>query len=245
LNVLLALLRGAKGLTELRAEVGSSDTTILHALKDLEAMYLTVKSDRAYELTTLGIMESLIIDEASSAAEVLQKFRDFWLLHDITYIPPHLLRRIGALKDSTLIRANTLKLKGVHETFLKIILTSKRIMGISPIFHSDYVSTFNQLLSKGALVDLILTTDVFKKTLEVAGDEIIGKYLKEESLKLFINDRVNVALTVTEKVFSLGLFTSTGEYDYNMDLISHNLDALVWGESLFKHFLKNSEQINR
>ena len=242
-NILLSLLRENKTLAELKAEVAIRDTTILHALKDLEALKLTVKSDRAYSLTNIGIIEALILEDFSSAADVLESFRDFWLLHDIKVIPPHFLRRIADLQDSILIRANSLKLTHVHENFLKILLNSKRIKGISPIFHPEFVQVFNQLLSKGATVELILTSQVFEKITTVEELEIIEKYLATEKLKIFLIDDLRLALTVTNNVLSLGLFNLNREYDYNIDLISSSREALRWGEDLFRHHQKNAKII--
>jgi len=243
-NILLSLLRENKTLAELKAEVAIRDTTILHALKDLEALKLTVKSDRAYCLTNIGIIEALILEDFSSAADVLESFRDFWLLHDITVIPPHFLRRIADLHDSILIRADSLKLTKVHENFLNILLNSTRIKGISPIFHPEFIHVFNQLLSKGATVELILTSQVFEKITAVAESELIEKYLAEEKLKIFlIDEELRLALTVTNNVLSLGLFNLDREYDYNIDLTSSSREALRWGEDLFRHHQKNAKLI--
>jgi len=242
-NILLSLLRENKTLAELKAEVAIRDTTILHALKDLEALKLTVKSDRAYSLTNIGIIEALILEDFSSAADVLESFRDFWLLHDITVIPPHFLRRIADLHDSILIRADSLKLTKVHENFLNILLNSTRIKGISPIFHPEFIHVFNQLLGKGATVELILTSQVFEKITAVAESELIEKYLAEEKLKIFLIDDLRLALTVTNNVLSLGLFNLDRDYDYNIDLTSSSQEALQWGENLFRHHQKNAKLI--
>lgn len=245
LEIMLSLLRGAKRLAELKSEVGSGETTILHALRDLEAINLTVKSGMTYRLTPLGVIEALIMEDASSAVEVLERFKDFWLLHDITAIPPRFLRRIGALKESTLVRVETLELSKVHKTFLEILLTSERIRGISPIFHPDFVAAFKQLLGQGASVELILTSVVLKRTLTLADPELMAKYLEKERLKMFLRDGLGIALTMTENAFSLGLFKPGGEYDYDMDLVSHSQEALEWGKELFQHYLRGARRIRQ
>jgi predicted transcriptional regulator len=48
---------------------------------------------------------------------------------------------------------------------------------------------------------------------------------------------------VTDKNFSLGLFSLDGDYDDNMDLISTNPQAIQWGEELFQIKLKESTRI--
>jgi predicted transcriptional regulator len=228
----------------LREELGSSGSTIIHALKDLEALNLTQQVEKHYKLTSLGVIQALLIEEASLAAGVLERFRDFWLQHDVSAIPSNLLQRIGALQDSTLIQDNSIALGRVHLTFQQLLLESKKVLGVSPIFHSDYVGAFQRLLSEGATVDLILTSGVLDKTLTLADTEQIIDYIKRDKLRIFLTDELKIALTVTENSFSMGLFTKDGKYDYSRDIISNSPKAIEWGEMLFKHHLKEARRID-
>ena len=63
------------------------------------------------------------------------------------------------------------------------------------------------------------------------------------TLKIFLNEDIRVALTVTDKTLSLGLFTSEGDYDDNMDLISTSPNAIRWGADLFQNKLNESRRI--
>jgi predicted transcriptional regulator len=241
---MLSLLDGGKRLAELAADIKTRETSILHVLKDLEALNLTTKSTGAYTLTPLGIMEAQICSEYSSAEDVIRKFEVFWLTHDVKGIPRYLLTKIGALKDSMLIQTETSELSKVHETFLEILRNSERIKGISPIFHPDYVSVIEQKLSQGNTVELILTSDVLNKVLASASkaramDELKRDF-EEGRLKIFLKEDLGVALTVTEKSFSLGLFKVEGEYDYSMDLVSLSRQAIDWGEELFRDYCKGA-----
>ncbi len=243
LKIMLSLLNGEKKLAELTAEVGTRETSILHVLKEFEASNLTAKSAGAYKLTSLGVMAAQICKECSTTAQVIENLKDFWLLHDLTPIPPHLMLQIGALKDSNLIKTATSELGKVHQTFLQVLSSSKTVKGTSPIFHPDYVQVFKQLLSQGSTVELILTNDVLEKSLASAESELFGKYIEKDLLKIYLKDDLKVALTVTENAFSLGLFMVTGEYDYNMDLISINQEAIMWGNKLFQECIKGSRRL--
>jgi predicted transcriptional regulator len=250
-NILLNLYKKKMALAELRAEVGSRDTTILHALKDLEDLKLTDKFERKYMLTTLGIMEAVILQGYSITTETLSKFRDFWLQHEIKTIPPQLQRRIGDLYDSILIKNESSELAKVHENFLKILQNSKKIIGISPIFHPEWMGAFSYVLSQGASVELILTGEILEKIMKSIElpitkkeeRELLTNYLKKERLKIFLNEAPRVALTITENAFTMGLFNQSGEYDYSVDLVSFEHQALEWGRDLFQYFLKNARRI--
>ena len=244
LNIMSSLLREEKKLSTLREELGSSGSTIIHALKDLEAMNLTQQTDKAYRLTSLGVMEAMLIEEASSAVKVFEKYQDFWLQHDVSGIPSHLLPRIGALQDSALIQDNSMALDRVHLTFQQLLLTSRRVWGVSPIFHSDYVGAFQRLLSEGATVELILTSGVLDKTLTLADTGQIIDYIMKDKLRIFLTNELKIALTVTENSFSMGFFTKDGKYDYSVDLVSNSPKAIKWGEEIFKHHLKDARRLD-
>ncbi|MCX8150448.1 MAG: DUF1724 domain-containing protein [Candidatus Bathyarchaeota archaeon] len=244
MKILIDLLSGNKKLSDLKSVIDARETTILHVLKEFERMSLTTKVQGTYKLTPLGLIEAKICKEALAATEAIAEFKDFLVNHDTTTIPEHLLFRMGALKGASLIKAGASELGKVHETFTSMLLLSKKIIGISPIFHKDFVAVFGQLLNHGCTVELILTPEVLNKTLESADAQLFQKYITEEKLKIFVKDsNLKVALTVSDRVFSLGLFDLNGEYDYTEDLISTSPQAIAWGEELFRLTIEGSKRI--
>ena len=244
LKLMLSLLVGGKDLGELRDIIGSSGSTIIHALQDLEDIKLTRKDDKTYKLTSLGKVFSLFLEEANSMAGVLEKFQDFWLRHDVEAIPTDLLKHIGDLEDSYLVRDSRTELAKVHMTFQEILQTSRNLKGASPIFHPDYIGIFQQLLNAGAEVELILTKEVLDRTISLVDPEEILNHIQNDRLRVYIMDDLRTALAVTENSFSLGLFTLNCAYDYSMDLISNSKSSIYWGEQLFEELLKNAERVD-
>jgi len=88
---------------------------------------------------------------------------------------------------------------------------------------------------------------VLNKTLEQVNfnkdTSLFEKYIKNGQLKVFLADNIKIALTVTECVFSMGLFYPNGQYDYSTDLISSNQQALQWGEGVFLEYLKHGTRL--
>jgi predicted transcriptional regulator len=242
-KVILNLLEGEKKLSELNSGIDGKKTSILHVLKEFETLNLTTKTSGAYSLTSLGIIEAQIFQDVVSTAKVIEKFKEFWLNHNIKPIPPQLISRLGALKESVLVHTEKTQLGQVYANFLQILMTSKKVTGISPIFHPDYVPIIENLLNQGNNVDLILTTEVLNKTLSTAHLDELKNNFVNGTLKIFLNEDLRLALTVTDKNFSLGLFSLDGDYDDNMDLISTNPQAIQWGEELFQIKLKESTRI--
>jgi predicted transcriptional regulator len=62
-------------------------------------------------------------------------------------------------------------------------------------------------------------------------------------LELRVRDSLKIALTVTERFLSLGLFAVDGTYDYSADLMSSHPQALEWGKRLFEYYHASSERV--
>lgn len=241
---MLSLLNGDKKIAELTADVVARETSILHVLKEFEAADLTAKNGGTYKLTPLGIIDAQICRECITTSEVLDSLKEFWLTHDVTPIPPYLMLRIGELKGANLIKTATSDLEKVHQTFLQVLTSSRTIRGTSPIFHPDYTQIFKQLLDHDGTIELILTSSVLEKTLAAAESELFKKYIKANRLRIYLKEDLKIALTVTDNAVSLGLFRANGEYDYNMDVISINQNAIRWGNDLFQECIKVSKKLD-
>lgn len=184
-KILLGLLEKEQKLSDLRVYVGASDTTILHALQEFCDLNLVTRDQGAYKLSSLGIMEAKIDEVYFSALEVVEKFKDFWLRHDVTGIPTGLLLTIGALKDSVLIQTGATELNTVHKMFMDVAKASRKLRGISPIFHPDFVPLFKQMLDQGSAVELIVSSDVLKRISALADLSLVARYFETGKLKVF------------------------------------------------------------
>ncbi len=142
-----------------------------------------------------------------------------------------------------MVKTKALELGIVHQTFIENIKSSKKIKGISPIFHPDFASLFGQLLEQGSKIELIVSSDVLNRISSFVDFDLVGKYLSEDKLQVFIKDDLKIALSLTESSFSLGLFDVSGTYDDNMDLRSNSVEAISWGERLFEDAIKGSQRI--
>jgi predicted transcriptional regulator len=92
----------------------------------------------------------------------LEGHRDFWQTHDISGIPIDLLKRIGMLAHSDIIASDHFDPLKTQNYFLKEIINSKQIYGVSPIMMPDFPLLIATLVKKGSGVNLILTTDILK-----------------------------------------------------------------------------------
>ncbi len=245
-NTIIALREGMMPLSELRAELAVSSTTAIHALRELEKHNLVFQDERRYYgLTKIGEIVALKLIDFTDAVAVLKKYEDFWLTHDLSGIPPHLLEKIGRLKDSILIEAPVTDLFKVHSSYIDMITKAKEIKGVSPIFVPELTFVYETVtIKKKSDVQLIVTREVLDKILDAIDNESFKKSIKDGSLKLYIvKGDVKVAFTVTDYCLSFGLFNLGGTYDWNRDLRNYSKEAIEWGEELFEWYLKRSERV--
>lgn len=243
-SLLMNLIEKPKKLGEIRDELGSSSSTILHALEELESSDLVMKKQKGFELTSTGIIFALNLKNIFGISETIENQKDFWTQHDISGIPHGFLKRLGDLKNAFLIKSETDDLGKVHQTFLKVISESKELKGISPIFHPDFVSVVKDLIDKGVDVELIVTEQVFQNTRLSVGLDALMPPIKNGRLRVFLKDKLKIAMTITDRVLSLGLFTLGGAYDYSMDLVAEASEAIEWGKELFNHYLIEAKNVS-
>ncbi len=246
-NLLLSLREGGKPLSELRDKLGVSSTTAIHALRDLERGNLILQDEaRNYALTKIGEIVALKLEDFMGAVEALQKHERFWLEHDLSDIPYPLLGKISAIRTAMPLLGTTTDLFKLHATFIQVLETANEVKGIYPIFDLEYLTTILDLVRrKGVEVDLIVTTEVLESIESVIEtEEIFHDFLEEPNLTLYVTERpLKITLTLTDRVFFLGLFAPNGLYDYNRALISDDAKALEWGRALHEHHRQHSRPV--
>lgn len=242
-DFLVSLREEKKALSELRDEMGVSSTTAIHALRELEKDNLVFQNtDRNYVLTRTGKIIALKLAGFIDTIDVLKKHEDFWLTHDLSGIPPHLLEKIGWLRDSTLIETTSINTLKVYTNFIEILRNAKVIRGVTSMFVPEFQLLLKELtLEKNVDVELILTEEI----LEGMDKEILESIFADKSSKLklyMMKEDVRVAFTVTDYLLSFGLFHIDGAYDWNNDLVSYNRNAIEWGRELFEWYRKRAEE---
>ncbi len=237
-NTLISLIEKKKSLADLRDEMNISSTTAIHALKDLGKGNLTYQDkNRDYSLTNTGRIVALKLQNFINATQVLKRHERFWLEHDLSGIPEHMLERIGWLKGSNIIQISQLDIIKTHRSYINSIKTAKWVKGVSPIYSSDYAIIFKELIERKINICLILSEAVFNKLTEVVGLEYLKNAISNNNLEILIADeKLGVAFTVTDSFLSLGLFTKNGVYDTTHDLIAADERAVYWGHELFEYY---------
>ncbi len=243
-NILISLNEGKKPLADLRDGLNISSTTAIHALRELEKNSLVFQEkDKNYGLTNTGRVITLKLLDFNNAAEILKKHERFWLEHDLSGIPEHMMEKIGCLKDSVLITNTETDIFKVHLNFISLLKKAKDIRGVSPFLIPEFTSLFEELIfGKSVDIQLLLTREVYEKLDKGILKKIFTE--KDTRFKLYVTkENLKVAFTVTDYFLSIGFFHTGGLYDFSNDLISYSEEASAWGGELFEHYVKLSERV--
>ena len=242
-KIIIRLYHDKKPLGHLRDDLKINSTTAIHALKELEKYNITFQdNDKNYSLTNIGRVIAVKLLDFNDVAEVLEKHKEFWLEHDLSGIPEHLIEKIGWLKDSELFKDTDTEILKAHLNYINLLKNAKEIRGVSSIFVPEFTSLFQELVSKNVDVQLILSKEVFEKIDKSLLNQLITK--SKPNFNLFImKNNLKVAITVTDYFLSIGLFRVDGTYDFSNDLISYSKEAIAWGNEFFDHYARLSEPI--
>lgn len=230
----------------LSEKLNLTSSNILHAMKALEEIEIIKKSREVYSLTNIGYILFKSFNNSIRIITTLSKNSKFWLSHDISGIPEHLLNQIGKIHSCEIVRSSPENIIWPLTNFIDIVSKAKWMKGISPIFCIEFFNLVKTLLEKNNNVELILTDLVLSKVL-ITGNEKPG-FLEEAyndgRLKLFkIDDDVKVGFTITDSVISLGLFDREGDYDMANDLVGYEEGALEWGMQLYEYYRNQAVEV--
>lgn len=240
-NIMLILNESPKNLGDLKQELDLGSSTLIHSLNELEKRNFIIRESTDYTLSQTGKAVTLELIKLIKTTCVVNEYKKLWLNHEIGGIPEDLIGKIGDLNNSTLIEADSTHLTKVLDYFVQLLMKSKMMKGVSPIYHPYLPKAMKSAISEGANVQLIVTNKVLE-VLNKSHPEILTKL--SENYRLYVIDEdVKEAFTVTDTCISFGLFTEGGEYDFNKDLYSESKEAIRWCEKLFEYYLKRSKRL--
>lgn len=159
-ELLLSLNDSSKKLSQLREITGSSSQAIIPKLRKLEADHLIEAKEREYYLTPVGKILASGIADSFATVGTINKFKYFWSTHYLEGIPTRLLKEIGYLYNSKILRDRRTKILSVYSNQLKMIKEADHIYGISSVVTEGYADYISERVKEGVLVKLIVPLHV-------------------------------------------------------------------------------------
>ncbi len=145
LNI-LEIVRDWKNLSEISDRIKLKKQTLVPHLKVLVELGLVKKDGGMYKLTEIGKLTLEKFLETVKFFDVVGNLGDFFNEHDLSPIPPHLLREVHMLFGGKVhIKENPYEF---HPEWLEVLQASSWICGLSSIYHSDFPEMFTRLSEK-------------------------------------------------------------------------------------------------
>ncbi|WP_048129663.1 winged helix-turn-helix domain-containing protein [Methanosarcina sp. WH1] len=234
-EILLSLNEGSRKLSQLREITGSTSQAIIPKLRKLEADHLIETKEHEYFLTSAGKIVASGIADSFVTFWTINKFKHFWLRHYLEGIPNPLLKEIGCLHESEVLKNRGTEILNVYNNQLKMIKEADHIYGISSVVTEGYADSISERAKEGVPVELIVPLHVAEKLKRLPYLEKIEALKNYENFKLMVMDEdIKVGLIVTDKRLSLSLYKKEGiEYDISTGLFISDSKAIEWGERLF------------
>lgn len=263
-ELLLFLKNGAKSSDEIKVAFDFPWKSMIPQIKKLVEWDLITYYKGTCTLTPMGKVIVRNMEDLLATLEIHERYRSYWLKHDLRPIPDELLYRIGELSNCEICEPQMPDIFEQQEDMLQRIDGSERIMAFIPVHHPAQLIIYSGLMEKGTMLDLIITEDVYRTIRGeipqnhniLLTDNPIFASLKKEYEKdinnLFKDERSNIFvykgqvrpldLIVSEKFFSMALPGNQGKYD-NTTISSSEDSAILWGKELFDHYKDRSEKI--
>lgn len=239
-KILISLNEGAKNIAQLKKELKRSSSTILHGIYQMESKDIIFRELGQYSLTKTGEIYSYKLLDMVKSIHSLEKCKNIFLKHEIGCIPSELLKDLGYLEDSQLVKSLTTDILRPHQVLHNYISECKNVKHLSSILYKPNIQLLFLNMDERK-VHLLLTKEVLDKIMEEVDYESFEKYIQQGNLKVgVVDDNTKISFTMSDSFISMGLYFQSGEYDLNNLLMSESKDALSWGERLFKYYIDNA-----
>jgi len=245
IQILLALSRGNKSLSDLREISGSTSQALIPKIRALERLSLIESYEAGYSLTSPGrIVTGKIEDFVITLGEV-QQHREFWSNHDLTGLPQQFLDDIGQLIDSEIQFDTATDILHVYSNFIRIIDEADYVLGISSMMSPEIANVIGTRVISGKRLELIVDQSIHHQlTIEPFLSQT-RQLLGFDNFHIWVyNNPLGIGVTVTNKHLSLGFNSKDGKvYDSTTDLYSTDQKAIDWGQRLFNYYRDRSTKL--
>ncbi len=223
-----------KRTSELISDLGISKTAVSQHISRLKKDGLIIKDGDRFKLTGKGRLFELFLRKLEETINIVERYPDFWILHDTESIPESARLKIGEIHDYTVLKGEKANFLSHCSVFTSALRDAKFVRAVFSVILPEFSTTLSEI-SGNVDISLIVTDEVVK----FLNDEIL------QNANVFINNSVRFVGLTTDKKLCLGLYLLNGEFDISAILVSDSPSAIKWGLELFEYFKKSSKQLTK
>lgn len=244
-DILLLLRNGRMEMGDILISLDTTRQALLPQAKVLEEHHLVIHRNDSYELTAIG---ELLVNEMIpliDKAEVLGVNLDYWGTHDLNFIPPHLMDRIGDIRECTVTEPSLVDTYEINRDFLELAYRSSSLYFIFNFMHPSFPSIIDQLLQKDIGIYLIISKDMLKK-LKEEWSEVTERFIAGGKMRYYLHEKEMklLSLAINDSCFVLRLLSRDNTF-CNKQLACCTPRAHQWARDLFDHYMKDSVPIKK
>jgi len=224
LAVLLAIKESSIRHTDISKSLEMSpQETTRHLLRLVEVRLIEKTVEGLYCLTNLGQLVLTFIP----ALDVVSKYSDFFLSHEISGIPYEYIVRLGELSKSAISKTDTLS---TLNKAVEAIKTAKDQVWLMNVGRLEFIDS---MLDDHHDVKLrcILSTEHASPPKEAITEKC--RYLNE----------IKVSMILTSEIAAISLPDLDGKMDYSIFLGSKDQAFIKWCQDLFNHYWSKGRTI--
>ncbi|MCZ7383020.1 MAG: winged helix-turn-helix domain-containing protein [Candidatus Methanoperedens sp.] len=241
--ILLMLQEEPKTLREINDYFKATSPEMIPQIRKLENGNLISQEGKKYVLTEIGEIVSQSFNQLSQTLKIFESNMRFWKEHSISGIPPEFQMRLYELGEYNILEGTLTEIFKPHEEYIKNLLKSERVRGVSPILHPEYPKVVTMLAERGVDISIVVPREIFEK-LQKEHKKELQEYLSYGNASMRTSDeQIKIACTTSDTFLSMRLFLKDNTYDFYKNIISYEISALKLGEDLFNYYEKRSEKI--
>ncbi len=180
-------------------------------------------------------------------AAVLQKHENFWLKHDTSGIPDHLLGMMLLLSDSMILESSQADVFQVYRRGVAFFEDAnvKVFKAVTTTVGIPEAATFlNKFAADQIPVHLVLAEDMLRDSDAHANLVQVQRTLSKRCKLSVLRHDPKLTIVVTDSVMVLVL-PRTGEIiDISNALVGQSREAITWGTALFNHYAKAAKRVS-
>jgi predicted transcriptional regulator len=234
LTLLFAIRKEANlRLTQLAEKIRATiQETSRHVGRLAEAKLIEKNSDGFYTLTSYGRLVLLLL----SSYRFLSKTRDYFLSHDISFLPQEFIGRIGELS----VHEYAVNVSNVLRHIEQVISSVKEYVWLMADQALITRPSIDQAIgNRDVSVSIIipkssLTPEQYQQTKRLLGDVL--------EMKLVPDENVKVGIAMNEKIAGICFPDLKGKMDFNVGFTSSSINFHKWCNDLFTFYWNRSKK---
>ena len=242
-NVLLFLQDGPKEMEALLKSLNTNRTGLLPQMKMLKEGHLIYQHKDTYELTTIGKLITAEMISFLRAIEMYGGNNDYLGIHNIDFIPAHLLKKLPEIGLCNIIESSMCDMFDPETDFIEKAIRSKYWFQVTSILYPSFHEFYMQMMDNNVDVSMVISPQVYDKFKldhyddfkEIIDTKLISLYLYPKNLEF-------VSFILADECISLKLLTQKNQYDQKKMIIC-NPATVEWGIELFEYYRKQSTLI--